>query len=304
VQCIAPRLRGVSGFLAAAALLAATLTPAASRAAELSVPYVPTPLEVVDRMLEIAKVTSKDYLIDLGSGDGRIVITAAKRYGTRGFGVDLNPRRISEANESAQEQKVTDRVAFFQRDLFETDLSPATVITMYLLPRVNLELRPKLLELKPGTRLVSHDFSMDDWKADIHVVMDTKEKYGGHGGKSDVYFWVVPAKVAGSWRWQLPVGGKPVDYQVTLTQKFQEVAGEARVGGRSAKLLNAKLRGDEISFSFTAEVRGAPVRHEFSGKVENDAISGTARVAGARLQGQHDWNAQRVSSRAAAAATR
>ncbi len=284
-------------FLAAGTLLAAALAPGFARTAELSVPYVPTPQEVVERMLEIAKVSSKDYLIDLGSGDGRIVITAAQKYGTRGFGVDLNPQRIVEANENARQEKVTDKVAFYQRDLFATDLSPATVITMYLLPRVNLELRPKLLELKPGTRLVSHDFSMDDWKADVHVAVDAKEKYGGHGGKSDIYFWVVPAKVGGAWRWQLQVAGKPVDYEVSLTQKFQEFAGEARVGGRNAKLLNAKLRGAEISFRFTADVNGAPVRHEFTGRVENDAITGTARLTGARLQGQHDWTAQRVAAR-------
>ncbi|MDH5534138.1 MAG: class I SAM-dependent methyltransferase [Betaproteobacteria bacterium] len=296
MRCISPCRRAMLGFLGAGTLLVAALANGVARGAELSVPYVPTPLDVVDRMLEIAKVTSKDYLIDLGSGDGRIVITAAKKYGTRGFGVDLNPQRVAEANEGATEAKVTDKVAFYQRDLFETDLSPATVITMYLLPRVNLELRPKLLELKPGTRLVSHDFSMDDWKADVHIAMDAKDKYGGHGGKSDIYFWVVPAKVAGPWRWQLQVAGKPVDYHLTLAQRFQEVAGEARVGGRSAKLLNAKLRGEEISFSFTADVNGAPVKHEFNGKVENDAITGTARLTGARLQGQHDWSAQRMSA--------
>src|SRR5688572_8983234 len=151
---------------------------------EARVPYVPTPQSVVDTMLETAKVGPRDYLIDLGSGDGRIVITAAKKHGARGFGVDLNPERIRESNENARKAGVTARVAFHQRDLFETDLGQATVITMYLLPRVNLELRPKLLELKPGTRVVSHDFSMDDWKPDVHVVMDAGDKHGGSGGKS------------------------------------------------------------------------------------------------------------------------
>lgn len=296
VHRISLRRGAMSWRLAAGALLLAALAVGLARAAELSVPYVPTPQDVVERMLEIAKVSSKDYLIDLGSGDGRIVITAAQKYGTRGFGVDLNPQRIAEALENAQQAKVTDKVAFYERDLFTTDLSPATVITMYLLPRVNLELRPKLLELKPGTRLVSHDFSMEDWKPDVHIVMDAKDKYGGHGGRSDIYFWLVPAKVAGSWRWQLQVAGKPIDYQVSLSQKFQEVAGEARVGGRSVKLHNPRLRGEEISFGFTADVNGAPVKHEFSGRVLNDAIAGTAQLAGARLQGQHDWNAQRVSA--------
>src|SRR5215510_6008223 len=142
-------------------------------AAEPTVPYVPTPQDVVERMLQIARVGPGDYLIDLGSGDGRIVVTAARQYGTRGFGVDLNPERIKESNENARKAGVTDKVAFYQRNLFETDLSQATVITMYLLPRVNMELRPKLLQLKPGTRLVSHDFSMEDWKPDSQMRMDT-----------------------------------------------------------------------------------------------------------------------------------
>ncbi len=267
-------------------------------AAEPSVPYVPTPQEVVERMLEIAKVTTSDYVIDLGSGDGRIVITAAKKHGARGFGVDLNPVRISEANENARKAGVTDKVAFYQRDLFETDVSEATVITMYLLPRVNLELRPKLLELKPGTRLVSHDFSMGDWKPDAQVQMDAKDKYGGSGGQSDIYFWVVPAKVGGTWQWQMPVSGKSQTYDASLTQQFQMISGSVKIGGRSIPLQNPKLRGDEISFSFTAEVNGAPVKYEFTGKIDGDKIAGTARLSGTRVQAQLDWTAQRTAKSA------
>ena len=262
-------------------------------AAELSVPYVPTPQEVVERMLQIAKVGPNDYVVDLGSGDGRIVVTAAKKHGARGFGVDLNPERIRESNDNARRAGVTDKVAFYQRDLFETDLSQATVITMYLLPRVNLELRPKLLQLKPGTRIVSHDFSMDDWKPDAHVAVDAADKYGGSGGKSDIYFWVIPARVAGTWRWELPVAGKPRAYEVTLEQQYQMVSGSARVGDRTVKLQNARLRGEEIRFSFTAEVNGAPVKHEFRGKVDGDAIGGSATLSGARIEGQLEWNARR-----------
>ena len=157
--------------------VAAVMTAVHAADVRPSVPYVPTPLAVVDRMLAMGRVTAQDYLIDLGSGDGRIVVTAAKKFGTRGFGVDLNPVRISEANDNARRNNVADKVAFYQRDLFETDLSQATVITMYLLPRVNLALRPKLLELKPGTRLVSHDFDMGDWKADEYVRMDAADKF-------------------------------------------------------------------------------------------------------------------------------
>jgi len=284
---------------AAAALLPGMLATGAW-AAEPSVPYVPTPQEVVERMLQIAKVTASDYVIDLGSGDGRIVITAAKKHGARGFGVDLNSVRISEANENARKAGVTDKVAFYQRDLFETDVSEATVITMYLLPRVNLELRPRLLELKPGTRLVSHDFSMDDWKPDVHVQMDAKDKYGGSGGRSDIYFWVVPARVGGTWQWQLPVSGKSHAYEVSLTQKFQMISGNVKIGGRSVSLQNPRLRGDEIRFSFIAEVNGAPVKHEFTGKVEGEGIVGTARLSGSRVQAQLEWSAQRTAKAARA----
>lgn len=285
----------------AVALLLSGLVPVASTfAVEPSVPYVPTPQEVVERMLQIARVGPNDYLIDLGSGDGRIVITAAKKHGARGFGVDLNPERIRESNENARKAGVTARVAFHQRDLFATDLGQATVITMYLLPRVNLELRPKLLELKPGTRVVSHDFSMDDWKPDVHVVMDAGDKHGGSGGKSDIYFWVIPAKVAGTWRWELLVADKPLPYEVELEQKYQMISGSARAGGRAVKLQGARLRGEELHFSFTAEIDGAPVRHEFHGKVSGDAVRGTVQLSGARLQKQLEWNAQRAARPAAA----
>lgn len=247
-------------------------------------------------MLELAKVGPQDYLIDLGSGDGRIVVTAAKKHGARGFGVDLNPTRIAEANENARNAGVTDKVQFHQRDLFETDLSEATVVTMYLLPRVNLELRPKLLDLKPGTRVVSHDFSMGDWTPEVHEEIDAKDKYGGAGGRSDVYLWIIPAKVAGTWQSRLQVGGKPVAYEIALEQHYQMVSGSARVGGRTVKLQNAKLSGDRLSFDFTADVGGQPVRHRLSGKVvEGSFIDGIAELSGPRLQARLDWSAKRAS---------
>jgi hypothetical protein len=263
--------------------------------AEPSVPYVPTPQDVVERMLQIARVGPTDYLIDLGSGDGRIVVTAAKQFGARGFGVDLNPERIRESNENASKAGVTDKVAFYQRNLFDTDLSQATVITMYLLPRVNLELRPKLLQLKPGTRIVSHDFSMDDWKPDTQVTMESSGRWGGIGGKSDIYFWVIPARVAGTWRWDLTVAGKPQPYEVMLEQRFQGISGSVRVGGRTVKLQDAHVNGEDIRFGFTADVGGTPVKHEFSGKVEGETIIGSATLSSSRVQGQQDWNARRAS---------
>jgi hypothetical protein len=262
------------------------------------VPYVPTPQSVVDRMLELAQVGARDYVIDLGSGDGRIVVTAAKKYGARGIGVDLNPQRIAEANDNARKAGVSDKVAFFQRDLFETDLTPATVITMYLLPQVNLDLRPKILELKPGTRIVSHDFSMGDWKADVHEQLDANDKYGGSGGRSDIYLWIVPAKIAGRWTSQLQVRGKPVNYDIALTQQYQAVTGSARVGGQSIALQNVKLEGDRVSFDFTADVNGTAVKHQFSGRFGGATIDGTADLSGPKLQARLDWTASRTASAA------
>jgi SAM-dependent methyltransferase len=149
----------------------------------LDVPYVATPQAVVDKMLEIANVTGDDYLIDLGCGDGRIPITAAQRFGTKALGVDIDPIRVQQANTNAAGARVTDKVEFREQDLFKTDFSKATVLTMYLLPRINLELRPRILsELKPGTRVVSHAFDMGDWKPDKMVEVEGRK----------IYLWIVP----------------------------------------------------------------------------------------------------------------
>ena len=164
---------------------------------------------------------------------------------------------------------------------------------MYLLPRVNLELRPKLLDLKPGTRVVSHDFSMGDWKPEHHEELDARDKYGGSGGRSDIYLWIIPAKVAGAWQSQLTVRGKPVNYEIALDQQYQMVSGTARVAGRTVKLQNAKLVGDRLSFEFTADVDSGPVKHVFSGTVADGLVSGTADLAGAKLQAKLDWSAKK-----------
>jgi len=172
---------GLAGFLCASAAIAQTAAkPAEPRRPD--VIFVPTPEEVVEEMLKIANVTGKDVLYDLGSGDGRIPITAAKKFGTRGLGIDIDPERIKEANENLKNSGVGDKVKFVQGDLFTLDLKPATVITLYLLPALNLKLRPTLLKLKPGTRIVSHDFDMGDWKPDKTAKVGTRS----------VYFWTVP----------------------------------------------------------------------------------------------------------------
>jgi hypothetical protein len=280
--------------------LCAGVLAASAWAADLLVPYVPTPQNAVERMLQMARISSADYLIDLGSGDGRIVIAAAKEYGARGFGVDLDPVRVAEANENARKAGVTGKVAFYQRDLFDTDLSQATVITMYLLPSVNLNLRPRLLDLKPGTRVVSHDFSMGDWRPDNLARLKVKAKYEGSGDISEVYFWVVPAKVAGTWRWELPLSGKNQTCETTLRQKYQEISGEARIGGQIVRLQNPVVHGDRIGFTFTIVVNGVPTRYEFGGRVEGDAIAGSAILTGRRLQSRLEWSAKRVANGAVA----
>ncbi len=172
----------------------ATQSPAATasperKAGELDVPYVPTPQVVVDEMLRMAKVSGSDVLYDLGSGDGRIPITAAKRFGTRGVGIDLNPVRVEEANANAKEENVTDKVRFIEGDIFKEDFSEATVVTLYLLPSVNLRLKPTILEMKPGTRVVSHNYDMGDWTPD-----DSKKITTDDGVDHYVYFWTVPEK--------------------------------------------------------------------------------------------------------------
>ena len=231
----------------------------------LDVPYVPTPQHVVDTMLKVAGVGRRDFLIDLGSGDGRIPVTAATRFGTRGFGVDLNPVRVKEANENISKNKVGKLVTIVQGDLFETDIAKATVISMYLLPTVNMKLRPYVLNLKPGTRIVSHDFDMGDWKADKVEKLDYKT----------VYFWVVPAKVAGKYKVQ--IGGQT--YDMTLEQKFQDVTGSLMVDGKPVPIKDGKLSGANLSMEVS--VGGKPM------KLEGNAYD-LGRIGG------KGWSAQRI----------
>lgn len=228
-------------------------------AAQLDVPYVPTPQNVVDRMLELAEIKPGDYVIDLGSGDGRIPITAARRHGVRALGVDLDPQRIREANDNAREAGVTERVEFRQQDLFETSISEASVLTMYLLPVVNLRLRPRLLyELKPGSRIVSHSFRLGEWEADHFEEI----------GDSDIFFWIVPAKVDGRWRVE---GTRP--FILSLTQTFQRVEGTVTIAGRTVPLTNPVLRGVRLSF----EVEG----RRYVGTVDGFVIEPDPAASGA-----------------------
>jgi hypothetical protein len=259
----------------------------------LDVPYVPTPMVVVEAMLNIARVSSDDYLIDLGSGDGRIVITAAKKYGARGLGVDLDGALVSEARREATRQGVSDRVEFHARNLFITDIDRATVLTSYLFTGVNLQLRPRIFsELKPGTRVVSHEFDFGDWKPDAQVTVPVPDKpYGPPSSK--VYLWIVPAHAAGRWTWDAPVPGAAAEGEVTLEQTFQMLRGSARASGASARLESAVLRGDEIALRITAQVSGGDVVQDLKGRISGDTIRGTVRLTGAAKE--VEWQASRVA---------
>ena len=279
---------------AIAALVLAAGAPAPAMAQDFGdTPYVQTPMNVVERMLEIAKVNSRDYVIDLGSGDGRMVITAAKKYGARGFGVDLDRRLVERANRAAAAAGVADRAAFYERDLYKTDLTAASVMTIYLLPEVNLMVRPKLLAtLKPGTRIVTHDYDMGEWQPDEQLVMDAPDKPVGRDKKSKVFYWVIPANAAGKWRWELPVAGKAAVFELTVAQNFQMVSANATVDGRALALSKARLSGENVSFEL-ADAQGG-TRYEFSGRIVAHNISGSVRVQSGTAQRQLEWDAART----------
>jgi len=254
-------------------------------------PYVQTPQNVVDTMLEIAKVGPGDTIIDLGSGDGRMVITAAKKHGARGFGVDLDRKLVALANRNAAKAGVAERAVFYQRDLHATDVSAATVMSIYLLPEVNLMIRTRLLAtLKPGTRIVSHDYGMGEWRPDYFTELAAPGKTVGIGERSKIYYWVVPGHAAGRWVWRLAREGKPVDFELALRQNFQVIEGTLKAGGRSARVENARLTGESIAFS--ASVDGS--RYEFSGRIFNNAIEGTARVVRGAESRELEWSAARA----------
>jgi len=284
-------------WLNALPLISLLLAPAASaQQGQGDVVYVPTPQIVVDEMLRMAKISSTDYLIDLGSGDGRIVITAAKKHGASGFGVDLDRYLLKLANEGAKREGVSDRAHFVEQNLFETDLSKATVISSYLLPEMNLKLRPKLLALKPGTRIVAHDYAMGQWDADEEKTLLVPEKKVGDPGKSYVFLWIVPANVAGRWESQIQVGDRNVPYRFDFDQQFQTVRGQVRIGESDGKLPLFKMNGDQISFTVVAQVGNASVTHRFRGTVKGDTIEGTVSVGGDGVgQRVTAWNARQTS---------
>jgi hypothetical protein len=288
-RCSFARHPGAAALLAS--LAAALLFPKPALAQASDVPYVVTSMNVVEAMLDIAKVGPEDFVIDLGSGDGRIVIMAAKKYGARGFGVDLDGALVAEARREAERQGVQARAEFFARNLFVTDIDRATVLTSFLSPRVNIDLRPRLFkELKAGTRVVSHEFDYGNWKPDAHVrVAVPNKRYGPPS--SDVYLWIVPANAAGRWQWQLPGDGG--ECEALLEQTFQVVRGSGRAAGRPARIENPRISGEEISFTFVTNANGREVRSELHGRVAGDSIRGKARSPGAAAE--LEWQATRVA---------
>jgi SAM-dependent methyltransferase len=280
------RTRSIFLFLVLAAPLAAL-----AQEKDLDTPYVPTPQVVVSRMLELAQIKPGDTVIDLGSGDGRLVIAAAQKYGARGFGVELDPRLVQRSNEAAARAGVADRVKFLQQDLFQTDFHQANVLTLYLLPDVNMALRPKILEeLKPGTRIVSHDYGMREWLPDAQEIIPAPDKTVGARKESMVYLWVVPAKVEGDWDLEVASDGVRRHVPLTVGQKFQVVSATVYVLGHGrVPVIDARLRGDELSLMLPAGVAG-PEQVQLLGRVLGDSLTGRVKE-GEREIGT--WSARR-----------
>jgi len=242
--------------------------------------YVPTPQELVDVMLDMAKVGKDDIVYDLGSGDGRLVITAAKKYGASGIGIDIDPKRISEAVENAKKAGVGDRVHFLEQDLFKSDFHDATVVTLYLLNELNMRLRPRIFaQLKPGARVVSHAFMMGDWESDVQKTIEI-------GGQSyDAYYWVVPANMSG--RWKVTANkGEDLPHTVTVEQKFQKIT--VRAGDSGGVLGEGKVDGVTFTLAMNKDANGNPKL--FRGKIDDNTIE-----AADTASGELRWRATRES---------
>lgn len=269
-------------------LLSLALLPASAARAQphwqFDVPFVPTPYVVIGEMLRLAEVTPRDFVMDLGSGDGRVLITAAKTFGARGVGVDLDGDLVAESTEAAKAAGVADRVQFLQQDLFKTDLGQATVITMYLLPGVMARLQPRLLELKPGTRLVSHDFRLGDWKPDFTTQI-----------RKNTFLWIVPARVAGRWQLTMDLPGGAHRMTLELRQKYQEVDGFGQFSDRHSQIWEPRLSGDRLSFVIVDDRdRDNEAALYFEGQVRGDVVEGQLSRGTGQARTRHAWRAERV----------
>jgi len=271
----------------------ATLIALGAQAADRAVnagPYVPSPQSVVADMLKLARVGPDDYLIDLGSGDGRIVLTAAKVFGARGFGVEIRDDLVRQANAAARAQGVADRVHFVRADLFKTDISRASVLTLYLLPdTVNL-LRNKLAtELRPGTRILSHDYPLGGWDHVEMVHMDLDAKLPISGVTTTlIYLYRVPERVAGRWHASVPASVDREAIELDLQQTYTRVRGEARLGTTRLPIGDGRIIGHRLSFTLRAPGKV----HAFEGEIAQDSARGTVTTDGTRAA----WHARRTST--------
>ncbi len=284
-------VRGPTGWVHAALALCA----ASALAADIERsggPYVPTPQAVVDQMLHMGNVGESDFVVDLGSGDGVIVLTAARRFKASGMGVDIDPDLVKLSNESARKLGVADRARFLQQDVFKADLSKASVVTLYLLPEMMGKLRHKIFnELKPGARVVSHDYHFGEWPPDDQMSFEVLEKEKVNGvPTATIFLWYVPAKVAG--RWNVSVAGGKT-YALTLAQRFQHLEGSIAGDGKPPRPQQFTLRGGEIGFTLP-DGKGVA---RFSGRVRDEAMEGQVEWPGATAPVR--WSAVRVAAGAA-----
>jgi hypothetical protein len=266
-------VRALASVVAAAALAAGGLACAQQEFKPYvgqqgkDVVWVPTPDEVVERMLTMAQTKPEDFVIDLGAGDGKIAIAAAKKFGAKSMGVEYNPDMVAFAQKNAQAAGVSGKAQIVHGDIFATDFTQATVLTMYLLPSLNMKLRPQILALRPGTRVVTHAFNMEDWEPDESSDVDGRR----------VYFWIVPASVSGRWNVELSGAGDPAKISLNFEQKFQKIEGAVYLGPVIAGLRDARVSGPRISFAYV-DARGQ--RREFTGRVAGASMEGSFRIDG------------------------
>ncbi|TAK50834.1 MAG: class I SAM-dependent methyltransferase [Betaproteobacteria bacterium] len=255
-------------------------------------PFVVTPPEVVDRMLRLAEPKAGETLVDLGSGDGRIVIEAARRFGTRGLGVEIDPSLVTRARENARRAGVEALARFEVQDLFETDLRGVSVVTLYLLPEVNRKVMPRLLQdLKPGARVVSHDYDMGEWRPDETIELPIAEKLIGPLGRSTVYLWLVPANARGTWKGLLQ--GHGGEWEFRVRQRFQMLEIEARAQGRELAVRGSRLRGEELKLVVTGNIDGRARNHLFRGTLKGERIEGEVLISDGEESTTRPWTAIR-----------
>jgi len=280
--------------LVAAAIAALSLSVQAQSWAwdDGTTPFVVSPDAVVDRMLQLAQPGAGERLVDLGSGDGRIVIEAARRFGATGLGVDIDPKLVDLARANAKRAGVEALTSFEVKDLFDTDLHGVSVVTMYLLPEVNLKLVPRFLEqLRPGARIVSHDYDLGPWPFDEMIELALAEKMVGPMGRSRIFLWMVPADARGRWVADLPeLGGR---WQFDVAQKYQILEVDARAGASTMVVRGARLRGEEIRLVVTGVVGGKGYNLLFRGKVTGGRIDGDVRVSDGDSARRLPWTASR-----------